>query len=293
MPCKSAGISKIKKHKFEEVILWCYSPSSCDIVEKIPYKSLVYDCIDRHSGYAGFVNPTVVDSMEEDLAKKASIVFTTAVGLQKTLEDYNNKCYMIPNGCAYELFSSVHSKTFETPEKLKKAKGKIYGFIGMLQECIAYDYIEELAKACPNDTIVFVGKTLPGVNLEHLEKYDNIIFCGLVPQIELPAYISMFDVCLNTFSEGKLSKDVSPLKFYEYLATGKPIVSTKEPSQVMDFASCIYIAQDKESFVSKCKEAINEKGDIKLNLRMEYAKKCSWSERVKQMHTILQTHEIY
>lgn len=285
--------SKMKKHNFENTILWCYSPSSCDIVDKIPHKSLVYDCVDRHSGYEGLINPCVVDNMEEDLAKKSAIVFATAEGLYKTLVDYNQKCYMIPNGCAYELFSSVHLKSFETPEKLKKAKGKIFGFIGMLQECIAYDYIEELAKARPNDTIVFVGKALPGVNLEYLEKYENIIFCGLVPQIELPAYISKFDVCLNTFSQGKLSKDVSPLKFYEYLATGKPIVSTKEPLQVMDFASCIYIAQDKETFVEKCNEALNEKGDIKQNLRMEYAKKCSWSERVKQMDNLLQTHEIY
>ena len=80
-----------------------------------------------------------------------------------------------------------------------------------------------------------------GVDLTHLQKYPNIVFHGLVPQPELPAYLAQMDVCLNVFRAGALSKDVSPLKFYEYLATGKPVVSTREPLQVEDFKDVVYI----------------------------------------------------
>ena len=73
---------KMREHGFgDETVLWCYSPSSCDIVEHLPHAKLVYDCVDRHSAYKGHINPKVVDKMECDLAKPADQVFATAVGL--------------------------------------------------------------------------------------------------------------------------------------------------------------------------------------------------------------------
>ena len=80
----------MREHGFgDETVLWCYSPSSCDIVEHLPHAKLVYDCVDRHSAYKGHINPKVVDKMEHDLAKPADQVFATAVGLAETLEKIN------------------------------------------------------------------------------------------------------------------------------------------------------------------------------------------------------------
>jgi glycosyltransferase involved in cell wall biosynthesis len=131
------------------------------------------------------------------------------------------------------------------------------------------------------------------VDLTSLEKYSNIKFVGLVPQNELPEHIRNFDVCLNVFREGRLSKDVSPLKFYEYLATGKPIASTKEPLQVMDYADVVYIGETIEDFVVKCGEALMESDPLKKKKRMEYGKACSWDERVKQMERTLRDKGIF
>jgi glycosyltransferase involved in cell wall biosynthesis len=134
------------------------------------------------------------------------------------------------------------------------------------------------------------------VDLTHLEKYPNVKFCGLVPQKELPEKIREFDVCLNVFREGRLSKDVSPLKFYEYLATGKPVVSTREPLQVSDFADVVHVASGLDDFLTKCDEALHEEEPIKgekAAKRMEYGRQCSWDERVKQMETILVNKGIF
>ena len=120
------------------------------------------------------------------------------------------------------------------------------------------------------------------------KKYKNINFVGLLPQEELPNRIKNFDLCLNIFRNDDLSKDVSPLKFYEYLATGKPVVSTPVPLQVRDYDSCIYIAETTDEFVAKCKEALAETIDSpKRAMRLEEARKCSWDERVKTMRNIL------
>lgn len=281
---------KMRAHGFgDETVLWCYSPSSADIVPHVPHAKLVYDCVDRHSAYKGHLDPAVVDGMERDLATAADQVFSTAAGLDETLRAYNKSARMIPNGAAYEIFSRVQTEraSLPCPVRLADLPRPVFGFVGMLQECIDYDLLEALAKARPDATIFCIGRTLPGVSLDRFKAYPNVIFHGLVPQPELPAYIAQFDVCLNVFRAGALSKDVSPLKFYEYLATGKPVVSTREPLQVEDFQDVVYIAQDTADFLRLCGEAAAENDPQKVEKRLAYGAACSWSERVRQMEAVL------
>lgn len=280
----------MEKHGFgKESVLWCYSPSSCDIVEHLPHSHLVYDCVDRHSAYKGHLDPAVVDGMERDLARQCDQVFSTAVGLHETLSKVSPDARMIPNGAAYEIFSRVHSErdTLACPAEMKALKHPVFGFVGMLQECIDYDKIMALAAHRPDATVFLIGRPLPGVDIAPLNRYPNIVVHGLVPQPELPAYLAQFDVCLNVFREGALSRDVSPLKFYEYLATGKPVVSTREPLQVEEFADVVYIAHDPDEFLALCDAAAAENDPAKTEKRLAYGKACSWTERVRQMEDVL------
>ena len=271
---------KMKKHGFDQPYLWCYSPTSCDIVDRIPHRELIYDCVDRHSAYKGMINPSVVDKQEQDLAGKCDYVFCTAQGLYETLKQYNEQTFLIPNGAAYELFSQA---AVEAPA----SQQAVFGFVGMLQDCIAYDYIAALAKAYPDARIELIGKKLPDVDLSEIENLPNIYLRGLLPQKELPAVMKDFNVCLNLFSAGRLSKDVSPLKFYEYLATGKPLVSTREPLQVSDYAEMVYIADSIPEFLECCKKALEENDPLLREKRMQAGKAASWSNRVEQMEKIL------
>ncbi|MBQ2227823.1 MAG: glycosyltransferase, partial [Firmicutes bacterium] len=120
------------------------------------------------------------------------------------------------------------------------------------------------------------------------DNYPNVEMKGLVPQRELPGYIKDFDVCLNVFADNDLSRDVSPLKFYEYLATGKPVVSTLVPLQVLDYVDCIYLAETPDEFVTRCREALEEGPDSpKRTERIEAARRNSWDEKVAEMKEIL------
>ena len=274
---------KLKQHNFNSPILWCYSPTSCDIIDKIPHGCAIYDCVDRHSGYGGLMNPALVDAMEINLCKKSDVVFCTAVGLHQRLSPHNKNTFMIPNGANYELFSKANENSEHCPEKLEGIKHPILGFVGMLQDCIDYDMIAALAEAHPEYSIVFIGKTLPGVDISILQKYSNIKILVLVEQSKLPEYISQFDICLNTFKKGKLSKDVSPLKFYEYLATGKPIVSTPEPEQVLEYRDIIEIADNNAEFIKKCEKILAESNPSGKEQRMLAGKDASWDSRVSQI----------
>lgn len=276
------------QHGFEKPVLWTYSPVSADAVDHIPHSALVYDCVDRHSAYGGLMNPAVVDEMEMDLAKKTDMVFATAQSLCDRLKAANPKAQFIPNGANYELFAKA-AEPCPVPEDMQGLSGPVFGFVGALQECIEYDFVEAAAKARPDWNFVFIGRENPGVDLSALRALPNTHFLGLKPHDQLPGYLAHFDVCLNLFAQSDLSKDVSPLKFYEYLATGKPIVSTPQPDQVLQFAPVIHIAHTAEEFVSCCAAALEDTDPARTAARMEEGRKSSWDSRVAQMEDILRT----
>ena len=284
---------KMKAHGFgEESILWMYLPGHCDIVRKLKVKAKVYTCVDRHSGYKGQINPALVDSMEDKLAASCDAVFTTAKGLYERLSPRNPHTWLVPNGVNYKLFSAAQ-KTQAVPEALQGIRGPVIGFIGALQQCIDYPLLARLAKERPNYTFVFAGREHPDAEINLIRNLPNVKLLGLLPQTELPAYLARFDVCLNPFRTGSLSRDVSPLKFYEYLATGKPIVSTPEPVQVQDFADAVCIAADADEFIRKVDEALNEDTPERREKRIAYARACSWDARAEMFEAHLKECGIF
>ncbi len=280
------------KHGFEKPILWTYSPVSADVVDRIPHSALVYDCVDRHSAYGGLMDPALVDRMELELAEKADMVFATAEGLCERLRTVNKNARFIPNGANFELFQQAASPR-EVPEDMRDIPGPILGFVGALQACIEYGWVERAAKERPDWSFVFIGKESPGVDLSALRALPNTYFLGLKPHDRLPDYLAQFDLCLNLFAKSDLSKDVSPLKFYEYLATGKPVVSTPQPDQILQYAPIIHIAGTAEDFTAACAAALNDTAPERTAARIEAGRQSSWDARVAEMEQLLRERGIF
>ena len=203
---------KMREHGFEGAVLWVYSPVTADLVDLVPHKALVYDCVDRHSAYGGLMDPALVDAMELELAKKADHVFATADALADRLRTVQPKTDMIPNGANFERFVQA-AQPQPLPDDMQGIPHPIFGFVGALQSCIEYGYLEAAAKARPDWSFVLIGKEKPGVDLSALHAMPNVHFLGLKPNEQLPQYLAHFDACLNLFAKSDLSKDVSPLKF--------------------------------------------------------------------------------
>ena len=278
---------KMRQHGFEKPLLWVYSPVTVDAVDHIPHEALVYDCVDRHSAYGGLMNPQQVDEMELELAAKTDQCFATAASLAERLSAVQPETAFIPNGANFERFVKA-AQPQRVPEDMKGIPHPIFGFVGALQSCIEYGFVEYAAKQHPDWHFVWIGKPKPGVELTELRAMPNCHFLGMKPNEQLPEYIANFDACLNLFAESDLSKDVSPLKFYEYLATGKPIVSTRQPDQVMQYESLIEIADTEESFVTACERAVSDADESRKQKRIEEGRKSAWDSRVAQMCAILE-----
>ena len=272
-----------KAHGFQNPILWCYSPTAADLVGRIPHAALVYDCVDRHSAYGGLSDPAMVDAMELELAEQADAVFATAQSLCDRLRTVHPEAVFLPNGANFERFYAA-SQPQPCPEDFPEGDGPVFGFVGALQDCIEYSYVAFAANRHPDWRFVFLGRQLPGVDLAELKALPNCHFLGLKPNEQLPRYIAQFDACLNLFRDCELSRDVSPLKFYEYLATGKPVVSTPMPEQVLQFAEVIHLAHSPEEFAAACEAALS---DSNAAARIEYGRQSSWDSRVAQMEAIL------
>ena len=282
---------KMKEHGFEKPLLWVYSPVTVDAVDEIPHSGLVYDCVDRHSAYGGLMDPALVDAMELELAEKADICFATAASLADSLKTANPNTFFIPNGAKYERFVQA-SRPQPVPEDMKDIPKPVFGFVGALQSCIEYGFVEAAAKARPDWSFVWIGKEKPGVDTSSLRALPNCRFLGMKPNEQLPQYLANFDACLNLFAKSDLSKDVSPLKFYEYLATGRPIVSTRQPDQVMQYADIIEIADDAPGFLDACARAL-EGGMKQTAQRIEEGRKSSWDSRVAEMREILAQQKLF
>ncbi len=280
-------------HGFEKPVLWCYSPTSVDLLDHVPHSALIYDCVDRHSAYGGLMTPHVVDALEEKLARRANVVFATAQGLYDRLETFNDNTFLIPNGANFELFNKAATDSLPFPDELFNIQAPIIGFLGTLQPCIDLELLTFLADQRPQWSFVCIGPVQAGVDVTALKARKNIHILGLKPHKELPRYMARFDVCLNLFRPNSLSKDVSPLKFYEYLATGKPIVSTEQPDQVKQYADVITVATSPREFLAGVDAALKETNNWVVGKRIAYARAASWDNRVEEMTRILKDKGIF
>ncbi|MDA8211797.1 MAG: glycosyltransferase, partial [Clostridia bacterium] len=161
-------------------------------------------------------------------------------------------------------------------------KGPVIGFVGVIQDWVDLDLMYAAAAAHPEWSLVLVGPVGVGIDVSRLKGLPNVHFLGRKDVGRLPGYLKAFDVCLNPFRMNELTRNVSPLKFYEYLASGKPIVTVDMPG-IRDFAGVVEVARKPEEFVPCIERALREETPEKKAERLKRARENSWESRVRVM----------
>jgi len=277
----------ISKLNLSNPILWTYMPNTADLLDFVGHrKLLVYDCVDEHSEYTGIIDKSVMTAMEIDLMGKCDIVFVTAEGLYRAKKDYAQTIYFLPNAANIQHFMKAQDPDTPVPEDIATIPGPIVGFVGVIQDWIDLDLIKETAAAHPEWSVVMVGPVGVGIDVSALKALPNIYFLGRKDLRDLPGYIKAFNVCINPFKINELTDKVSPLKFYEYLASGKPIVSVKMPG-VNNFSDVVEIADNAIEFIGGLERSINEDSPQKIQARLQRAEENSWEKRVEFMEAKL------
>jgi glycosyltransferase involved in cell wall biosynthesis len=167
--------------------------------------------------------------------------------------------------------------------ELPNLRHPVIGFIGAFSDWVDDGLICKLAEAHPEYSILLVG---PVYFAKELEKHSNIIMVGTKPYEKLPLYLSNIDVCLIPFKINSITLASNPIKMYEYLAAGKPVVSTALPEVLRIASEIVYIAENDEDFIKKVEAAVKEtehKDTLAVNNRVNFARQNSWENRVEMI----------
>jgi SAM-dependent methyltransferase len=236
---------------------------------------IIYDCLDEHTGFSNVDNSIVHG--EGMLIKRSDLVIATSSHLYNKVNEYRNDALLIPNAGDFEHFSELPQN-----ELLKKIKKPIIGYYGAIAEWFDNDLLEFLATKRKNWDFVLIGHTF-GSNIRKLQEFHNVHFLGEKEYSELPKYLYWFDVCIIPFKITPLIEATHPVKFYEYLSSGKPVVSVKLP-ELLQYHDLCYLADDNEDFLKKIEMALEEEG-LETEKRIEFARSNTWNDRYATLAT--------
>ncbi|MCL2030594.1 MAG: glycosyltransferase [Oscillospiraceae bacterium] len=278
---------RMRDYGFENPVLWLTDPLSAGLPGRFGHGPVVFDC----QGFPPADGPKRA-ALAETLSGRADLVITQSEGARQALSAFNAKTALIPNGVDFELFQRARDSALAFPNDLFMVKNPILGHVGLLGDHLELGFVEQAAGAHPEWSFVFIGECADTEATRRLREMKNVYMLGVKPQKQLPLYLCRFDVCMSLYRSGEAGRDVSPMKLYEYLAAGKPIVSTPQPAQTLDYADVIYIAGGAAEWTAACRKAATERDAWKVRQRMSYAKASSWDARVVDVEHVLAELEI-
>jgi len=269
---------------FKDYILWIYPPQSSPIIPAIKPKMVVYHCIDRFNAGQRGRKRVIIQQQENQLLKSADCIFVNSKGLigefQKTTKI---PISLVPSGVDVSHFQ----RTDAVHPELESIPHPRLGLSGTLDARVDSKLIEIIALSRPNWHLIVLGDQRRGFqNSSKLKSIQNIHFLGKKPFQELPLWLNGCDVFLIPYVLNERTFYISPLKFYEYLAIGKPIVTVPLP-EISDFSSICRQAASPESFIQEIEAALTTNTCHDTNVRRQTAQLHSWESRITTILSVI------
>ncbi|QRY77337.1 glycosyltransferase [Pseudomonas sp. PDNC002] len=230
-----------------------------------------YDCMDDWVGFPGIGDELL--EAEETLVRSADLVTVTADLLHAKWANASSNCLLLRNGVDFGFFE----RNCVPNGLLSELERPLIGFYGALAEWVDLQLIADIAKRRPDWNFVLIGDIFVN-DLAGLDALANVHLLGRKPYEQMPLYLYRFDVCLIPFRLYNVTHAVDPVKFYEFISAGKPVVSV--PLQEMKiYEDFVYFASDPDSFVEQIERALDET-DLQLaQRRVALARTNDWRNR--------------
>jgi glycosyltransferase involved in cell wall biosynthesis len=257
-------------------------PQALDLIEGIPRSGLVYHCADDYAEVSVF--PPSFAELETRLLESADLVITTAEPLRDKKSPWNPHTFAVPNGVSFDHFTAALDPNTMVPADLQPIPGPIIGFVGGVAEWLDLELIASIARRRKDWSFVLIGPILVDVSV--LRDESNVFLLGPRPYFSLPSYLKGIDVATIPFLMNELTRNADPIKLYEYLAAGLPVVSTDMP-QVRRLQPLIEVADAVDGFEQAIERALNDRSRSAAEGRVSEARKHSWTERFSQVETLI------
>lgn len=286
-----SGISEILKAYLPTRNLqvgWFYSAAFGEILSDFNFERVVYDCMDELSLFRG-ADPELV-RQEKFLLSEADVVFTGGKSLFEAKSSNHSNVHCFPSSVERAHFSKAQDD-IELPSDIKGIAKPIVGYFGVIDERINLGLLHRVALLKPEYNFVMVGP-LAKIGEDDLPQEKNIHYLGMKPYKMLPHYIAAFDVAMMPFALNDSTKFISPTKTLEYMAAGKPIISTAIKDVERDYSHCIDIVETPEEFAGAADQLLSGNPEV---LRKEYEKildNTSWDITANKMNKLIKAGAI-
>lgn len=271
----------LRDQRVNDYVLWYYTPMALPVAEGLSPRAVVYDCMDQLSAFKGA--PPSLILRERTLFAKADVVFTGGHALFEAKKAHHRNVHAFPSSVDVPHFAKARANPPD-PEDQRDIPGPRLGFFGVVDERMDLALLDGVAAARPGWQLVLLGPVVK-IDAADLPRRPNIHYLGSKSYSELPRYIAGWDVALLPFAKNESTEFISPTKTPEYLAAGKPVVSTSIRDVVRPYQGLglVRIADTIGDFVQACESAMQESPGLRRTKADAFLSRLSWDKTWREM----------
>lgn len=240
---------------------------------------LVYDCMDEWENFQG-IGPSLGEA-ERGLVRRADLLVVSAERLRQKWTPYGRPTVLARNGVDYEFYASRCGPN----GLLADMPHPIIGYFGAIADWFDVDLLAYVARQRPTHSFVLLGGVF-GADVRPLTDLSNVTLLGQQPYASMPQYLYHFDVCLIPFKVNGTTQATDPVKLYEYLSAGKPVVSVAL-AELEPWKEHIYLAGTRDEFLAQLDRAVAEEDRERAARRREFAAGQTWRDRYQHIQSAL------
>jgi UDP-galactopyranose mutase len=264
----------LQRERIEEYVLWYYTPLAVPFTRGLAPVAAVYDCMDELSAFVGA--PPELHALEEELFGRVDLVFTGGRSLYDAKRERHANVHLFPSSVETAHFAKARDSQPDVADQAPLPRPRI-GWFGVIDERMDLELLAALADARPHWQLVLVGPVVK-IDADTLPARRNIHYLGPRDYAELPRYLAGWDVAMLPFGRNEATRFISPTKTPEYLAAGRPVVSTSIRDVISPYAEqgLVRIANEPEPFARACEEAMAEDADERARRVDAFLTEMSW-----------------
>jgi UDP-galactopyranose mutase len=264
----------LRRHQIDTFVAWYYTPMALPFSQHLDPAAIVYDCMDELSSFKGA--PAILKDREAMLLRRAGLVLTGGQSLYEAKRHQHDNMHPFPSSVDVEHFAQARRVESDPPDQALIPHPRL-GFFGVIDERMDIDLLDGVAAARPDWHIVLLGPVVK-IDPAHLPRRANIHYLGSKKYDDLPHYVGGWDVALLPFARNEATRFISPTKTPEYMAAGKPVVSTSIRDVVRPYGQqgLVRIADDVPAFVAACAAAMAEDASERVRQADAFLRQTSW-----------------
>lgn len=270
--------------KMSKPIVWLENVRAVDMLGWFEPALTVYHVSDLFANNSYTANQKLQRQQERRISSESDLLICVSKELYIRKQAKRDNIFYVPHGVDFDLFRKAVNKN-DRLEELADIPGPIAGYFGTMT---AHNDIELLlwcARNLPDVSFVFAGQ-ITGGDYSELEQFDNVYLLGRIPYKKIPQLCACFDVCMLQWKMSEWIRYCNPLKMFEYMASGKPIVSVAI-REAMQYSDVISIAHNKEEFCNAIRWELQNDTPERARRRVKIAKEHSWDRHVTKISELI------